>query len=303
MGSRWLSGPASISAAKSGSIVAVDCSESDAMISDSLRRLGSAGRRTATGCALRSITISVPDRTPSSMEAVFPASSASLISTTPISSILRLSALAFLTLRKYYRVVIIFGRSDKLRPSPDRRLDALVAVHRLLRCSRSRARFLRRADLLRIRRRPEGSFVVATALRTAPPPSAFARRRDEFLGILLVAAGLLLLAALVSYHPNDPSLFSDVNDQGLRAGNWAGRFGATFADGSLQFFGLAALVAPLALLALGWRRFLSRQVGAWGTKGLGVALVVLALAPLAHLALGRPRAFGGGLDAGGLDRK
>ena len=141
---------------------------------------------------------------------------------------------------------------------------------------------------------------MATALRTAPPPSAFARRRDEFLGILLVAAGLLLLAALVSYHPNDPSLFSAVNDQGLRPRNWAGRFGATFADGSLQFFGLAALVAPLALLALGWRRFLSRQVGAWGTKGLGVALVVLALAPLAHLALGRPRAFGGGLDAGGF---
>src|ERR1019366_2139450 len=82
--------------------------------------------------------------------------------------------------------------------------------------------------------------------------------------------------------------------------NWAGRFGATFADGSLQFFGLAALVAPLALLALGWRRLLSRPVGARGTKGLGVALVVLALAPLAHLALGRPRAFGGGLDAGGF---
>ncbi|MGZ5427181.1 MAG: DNA translocase FtsK 4TM domain-containing protein, partial [Thermoanaerobaculia bacterium] len=83
------------------------------------------------------------------------------------------------------------------------------------------------------------------------------RRRDEFLGILLVAVGFLLLAALVSYHPNDPSLFSAVNDQGLRPRNWAGRFGATFADGSLQFFGLAALVAPVALLTLGWRRFLS----------------------------------------------
>ena len=137
-------------------------------------------------------------------------------------------------------------------------------------------------------------------LKPKPPPSALARRRDEFLGIILVAAGLLLLAALVSYHPNDPSLFSAVNDQGLRPRNWAGRFGASFADGSLQFFGLAAFVAPLALLALGGRRFLSRSVGAWGTRGLGVLLVLLTIAPLAHLAFGRPSAFGGGLDAGGF---
>jgi len=141
---------------------------------------------------------------------------------------------------------------------------------------------------------------MAPVLKTAPPPSALARRRDEFLGIVFVAAGLLLLTALVSYHPNDPSLFSAVNDEGLRPRNWAGRLGAAFADGSLQFFGLAAFVAPLALLALGWRRFLSRKVGAWGTKGLGVLLVLLSLAPLAHLAFGRPRAFVGGLDAGGF---
>lgn len=141
---------------------------------------------------------------------------------------------------------------------------------------------------------------AAPALRPTPPPSALARRRDEFLGIVLVALGLLLLAALVSYHPNDPSLFSAVNDQGVRPRNWAGRLGASFADGSLQFFGFAAFVAPFVLLVVGCRRFLSRPAGAWGTKGLGVLLVVLTLAPLSHLAFGRPRAFGGGLDAGGF---
>lgn len=141
---------------------------------------------------------------------------------------------------------------------------------------------------------------AAPLQRPAPPPSALARRRDEFLGIVLVAMGLLLLAALASYHPNDPSLFSAVNDQGARPSNWAGRLGASFADGSLQFFGLAAFVAPFVLLVVGWRRFLSRTVGAWGAKGLGVLVVVLTLAPLAHLALGRPRWFGGSLDAGGF---
>jgi len=54
------------------------------------------------------------------------------------------------------------------------------------------------------------------------------------------------------------------------------------------------------LLALGWRRFRSRHVGAWGTKGIGVLVILLTLAPLAHLALGKPRFFGGGLDAGGF---
>ena len=138
------------------------------------------------------------------------------------------------------------------------------------------------------------------AARAAEPPSALARRRDEFLGIVLAAAGLLLAAALVSYHPSDPSLFSAVNDSSVTPRNWAGRVGASFADGSVQFFGLAAFVAPLTLLGLGWSRFRSRPVESPALKTVGVALVILTAAPLAHLALGKPRAFGGALDAGGF---
>jgi S-DNA-T family DNA segregation ATPase FtsK/SpoIIIE len=137
------------------------------------------------------------------------------------------------------------------------------------------------------------------ATRPAAPPSTLVRRRDEFLGILLVASGLLLLAALVSYHPNDPSLFSSVADPATRPENWAGRFGATFADGFFQFFGFAALVLPVALLAVGVARFRSRVVGAWGTKAIGLGITFFSAAALAHLAFGRPRFFGGGLDAGG----
>jgi S-DNA-T family DNA segregation ATPase FtsK/SpoIIIE len=137
------------------------------------------------------------------------------------------------------------------------------------------------------------------AARPAEPPSPLARRRDEFLGIVLAAAGLLLAAALLSYRPSDPSLFSAVNDSGVRPHNWAGRVGATFADGSLQFFGLAAFVVPVTLLGLGWARFLSRPFGAAGTRSLGLALLVLTVAPLAHLAFGKAAALGG-LDAGGF---
>jgi S-DNA-T family DNA segregation ATPase FtsK/SpoIIIE len=138
----------------------------------------------------------------------------------------------------------------------------------------------------------------------APSPrpeelSVLEKRRDEFLGILVFAAGAILLAALVSYHPQDPSLFSSVHDPTLRPKNWAGRFGASFADGALQFFGVAAFVAPLTLLVLGVRRVRSAKTGAWGTKGLGLLLILLTTAPLAHLAFGRPRLLGGGLGAGG----
>jgi S-DNA-T family DNA segregation ATPase FtsK/SpoIIIE len=135
---------------------------------------------------------------------------------------------------------------------------------------------------------------------TSRKPEAPHRRRDELLGILVVAAGLLLLAALFSYDPADPSLFSAVADPDARPGNWAGRVGASFADGALQFFGFAAFVLPLVVLALGAARFRSRALGAWGTKALGLATVLLTAAPLCHLALGRPQLLGGSLGAGGF---
>ncbi len=132
-----------------------------------------------------------------------------------------------------------------------------------------------------------------------PERSTLERRRDEFLGILIVAAGVLLLAALVSYNPQDPSLFSSVHDPTVHPRNWAGRFGASFSDGALQFFGLAALVFPLVLLAAGIRRFRAKPRESWGARGAGLLLILLSAAPLAHLAFGRPRLLGGGLGAGG----
>ncbi len=138
-----------------------------------------------------------------------------------------------------------------------------------------------------------------SSARPSEPLSVLERRRDEFLGILILAAGALLLAALVSYNPQDPSLFSSVHDPTVHPRNWAGRFGASFADGALQFFGVAAFVLPLVLLAAGTRRFRSRSAGAWGTRSIGLLIVLLTTAPLAQLAFGRPRLLGGGLGAGG----
>ncbi len=131
-------------------------------------------------------------------------------------------------------------------------------------------------------------------------PEAPHRRRDEFLGILVLAVGLLLIASLSSYDPNDPSVFSSVADPDARPGNWAGRVGASFADAALQFFGFAAFALPIVVLGVGVARLRSRSIGAWGTKALGLLVVLLTSAPLLHLALGRPQLLGGSLGAGGF---
>ena len=131
------------------------------------------------------------------------------------------------------------------------------------------------------------------------PPRTPRRRRDEFFGILIAAIGLLLLAALLTYHPNDPSLFNSVSDPEALPRNWAGRVGASYAAGSFQFFGLASFVFPAAILLFGIRRFLSRPAAAWGTKALGLITIVLAIGPLFHIVIRRPAFLGGGVSAGG----
>ena len=74
--------------------------------------------------------------------------------------------------------------------------------------------------------------------------------------VVLVVATLLLLA-LASYTPTDPS-FDTVGRYatGRPAHNWTGMVGAYVADGLLQLIGVAAFFLPLVLGRLGicWMR-------------------------------------------------
>jgi S-DNA-T family DNA segregation ATPase FtsK/SpoIIIE len=102
------------------------------------------------------------------------------------------------------------------------------------------------------------------------------RRLNEIIGmIVLVGAGLLLLA-LASYTPSDPS-FNTVGSYvtGRPAHNWAGMVGAFLADAMLQTIGVAAFFLPLVLGRLGlcWMR--SRPAGSPLAKTLGLGLWVL----------------------------
>ncbi len=100
------------------------------------------------------------------------------------------------------------------------------------------------------------------------------RRLNEMLGlIVLVAAGLLLLA-LVSYTPSDPSLNTVGGGNGTRlAHNWAGLMGAYTADLLLQGLGIAIFFVPLALARIGitWMRS-QRSAGSARARAAGIVL-------------------------------
>ncbi|NYF88520.1 DNA translocase FtsK [Tunturiibacter empetritectus] len=102
------------------------------------------------------------------------------------------------------------------------------------------------------------------------------RRLNEILGmVVLVSAGLLMLA-LASYTPTDPS-FDTVGQyvKGRPAHNWTGMVGAYLADAMLQLIGVAAFFLPLVLGRLGicWMR--SRPAGSPLAKMIGLGMWVV----------------------------
>jgi S-DNA-T family DNA segregation ATPase FtsK/SpoIIIE len=113
------------------------------------------------------------------------------------------------------------------------------------------------------------------SLRLALTPTRN-RRLNEVLGLtVLVVAGLLLLA-MATYTPTDPS-FSTVGGYatGRPAHNWTGMVGAYFSDAILQIIGVAAFFLPLVIGRLGicWMR--SRPAGSPKAKLLGLSLWVI----------------------------
>ncbi len=105
------------------------------------------------------------------------------------------------------------------------------------------------------------------------------RRLNEMLGLVVLAAGGLLLLALITYTPSDPS-FNTVGGAAPAttlgfarpAYNWTGLFGAFISDALLQVFGAAILFLPLVILRLGVSWMRSRAVGSSRAKITGLAL-------------------------------
>jgi S-DNA-T family DNA segregation ATPase FtsK/SpoIIIE len=107
------------------------------------------------------------------------------------------------------------------------------------------------------------------------------RRLNEVVGLLCLAAGLLCLLCLVSYHVQDASW--DTAAGSVRPLNLAGKIGSYSSDLLLQLFGAAALVFPLIAFILGWKWLRSEAIEAPAIKVVGWAVLLLTLATGAAL--------------------
>jgi DNA segregation ATPase FtsK/SpoIIIE, S-DNA-T family len=125
------------------------------------------------------------------------------------------------------------------------------------------------------------------------------RRLNELIGLMvLVVAGLLLLA-LASYHPTDPSLNTVIGSTTARPENWIGVVGAYVSDLLLQLEGAAAFCLPLLLAALGWTWMRSMPTGSPWAKAIGALLTLLFVPAIFGLLPGHLH-FLGGLPMEGL---
>ncbi|MDT7950237.1 MAG: DNA translocase FtsK 4TM domain-containing protein [Acetobacteraceae bacterium] len=93
---------------------------------------------------------------------------------------------------------------------------------------------------------------MSTTFASPEIRAAVRLRLGQLGGVALAVAALLLLLALVSYSPRDPSFNTATAG---KATNWVGIAGATTADLLLQAVGLAALLPVLSLIAWAWRLF------------------------------------------------
>ena len=126
-----------------------------------------------------------------------------------------------------------------------------------------------------------------------------AGKSRELVGILLALAALLLLAALVSHRPGDPSFVSS-STEAVATRNWIGPFGAQISAAVLGFVGLAAFVIPVFLGVSAWRRLRPSNPPRVIGRGLGSLIVVVALPALLQLVLGELEWRQDVLKAGGL---
>jgi S-DNA-T family DNA segregation ATPase FtsK/SpoIIIE len=128
--------------------------------------------------------------------------------------------------------------------------------------------------------------------------AALARPRTrEVVGITLTGSAVMLVVALATYSPNDPSFFTTT---GRGASNWIGPVGAQLSALLYALFGLAAWLIPLVLLAGAMRQVRGTRHHVRRGAVIGMCLVAVSTALLLALTVGAVRFRGAELTAGGL---
>src|SRR6201988_4004651 len=116
------------------------------------------------------------------------------------------------------------------------------------------------------------------------------RRLNELVGFLMCVSALLLLLALVSYSPLDPSWNSaSVLTGSHGARNWIGIVGAYTADAVLQLLGVGAFLLIIFPAMLGARWFRSMKVQSPLAKSLGAIWLLMFVPAMLALLPGQIR--------------
>src|SRR4051812_34044139 len=126
---------------------------------------------------------------------------------------------------------------------------------------------------------------------------ARSRRGGELIGIVILAAGISLSLALLTYHPDDSSAFYTSTNSVVA--NWIGYYGATIAWVFVGFFGFASLLFPGAMLMVGWNRLWAKELEYLQTKAIGFVILVVAAPPLCDLTFGKVWLRGALIPSGG----
>jgi S-DNA-T family DNA segregation ATPase FtsK/SpoIIIE len=122
------------------------------------------------------------------------------------------------------------------------------------------------------------------------------RRMMELVGVGVAAAGVVLLLALFTYSPGDPSLN---HATGSAPHNIVGLPGAYISDLLLQTFGLAIVLVPVALITWGVRMARTHHLGFFGLR-LSLLLLALLMMSVACIGLGDVGGAATHAGAGGL---
>ena len=118
----------------------------------------------------------------------------------------------------------------------------------------------------------------------------------EIAGYLLCLIGILVLLAIVTYHPLDPSLFAAGSDV---VHNLLSHGGAAIAGVVVGLLGLPSLAVPVIMVGVGWWWLRGKELPSPRIQGTAWAAAVVGGAGVLAILLGKTPYRGGELEWGG----
>ncbi len=118
----------------------------------------------------------------------------------------------------------------------------------------------------------------------------------EIAGYLLCLTGILVLLAVVTYHPLDPSLFAAGSDV---VHNLLSHGGAAIAGVLVGLLGVPSLAVPVIMVGVGWWWLRGRELPSPRIQGTSWAVAVVGGAGVLAILLGKTAYRGGELEWGG----